>query len=66
MVSIHGVGLGVGWGRAGLPRSFGNFSDGGFEDFQLGVGRADGNSLFFDPDNNANDAAVGHNFIASF
>ena len=62
MISIHEGGLGVGWTR--FTRAFGDFSDGGFENFQLGIGGADGDGSFLDADHDPHNAAAGHDFVA--
>ena len=63
MISIHEGGLGVGWTR--FTRAFGDFSDGGFENFQLGIGGADGDGSFLDADHDPHNAAAGHDFVAT-
>ena len=61
MVSIHGVRLRI--GRAGFTSSFGDFGDGGFKNFQLGIGGADCDGFIFDTDHNTHNTAAGHDFI---
>jgi len=54
-----------GSGLAGFTGPLGDFGDSRFEDFQLGISRTDGKGLVFDTDDDADDAAAGHNFVAT-
>src|SRR5687767_3334699 len=51
-------------GLAGFGAALGDFRDGGFQDFELGVRRADGKRLLLYANDLANDAAGGHDAVA--
>src|SRR5438445_5532274 len=45
-------------------RALGDFGDGPLGDFEFGIRRANGKSLFFDTNDHGNDTAIGYNFVS--